>query len=130
MSTLTAVSHTPDGKGQGWLQANLVKRLRSIPDGQVSETARRADMPLTQLLRLRRGESPDVKLSTLSRLARGLGIPPTELLADLEAGETYEHVDRPGLPPKTARAVRALVKKTRELADVAERVVAELPDDE
>lgn len=54
-------------------QAALVARLRAIPDGQVTATAKRAGVPLTQLLRLRRGENTDVRLSTLERLARGLG---------------------------------------------------------
>lgn len=54
--------------------------VSAIPDGDVSETARRADLALTQILRLRRGENLDIKISTLARLAQAMGRSTDELL--------------------------------------------------
>lgn len=56
----------------------LHKAVSEIQD--VSETARRADMALTALLRLRRGEALDIRISTLARLAQAMGRSADELL--------------------------------------------------
>lgn len=62
---------------QSTLEAALVRLLKDIPDGKVSETARRAKMSSQALFRLRRGENLDVRLSTFSRLADALERPIT-----------------------------------------------------
>jgi len=54
--------------------------LLSIPDGQVTETANAAGLALSQLLRMRRGENLDIKISTLTRLAQAMGRTTDELL--------------------------------------------------
>lgn len=60
--------------------ASLHAAVAAIPDGEVSETARAAGLALTQLLRLRRGENLDIKISTLVRLAQAMGKSADELL--------------------------------------------------
>jgi transcriptional regulator with XRE-family HTH domain len=57
----------------------LVTRLRAIPDGEISDTARRAGLSLRALMRIREGHG-DVKLSTLVALARALEVHPAQLL--------------------------------------------------
>lgn len=95
----------------------LRARVNAIPEGQVSQTARDAGLDLTQLLRLKRGEALDVKLSTLSRLASALGEPIGQAL-----GETGEATPARGaiLNPKVAsRIARNLAEATRRLALVS-----------
>lgn len=55
------------------LQAELVTHLQRIPEGDISETARRAGISVRQLLRIRAGEA-DIRLSTLQRLADAMGV--------------------------------------------------------
>jgi len=57
----------------------VVARLRAIPDGEISDTARRAGLSLRALMRIREGHG-DVKLSTLVAIARALEVHPAQLL--------------------------------------------------
>jgi transcriptional regulator with XRE-family HTH domain len=73
---LQAVATEPvEQKGLSALEAALLERLKAIPDGRISETARRAGVSAQALFRLRRGESPDVRISTFVRLAAALDAP-------------------------------------------------------
>jgi transcriptional regulator with XRE-family HTH domain len=110
-----------------------VARLKAIPDGQIAETARRAGMKDTQLMRLRRGENTDIKLSTLERLARGLQTPVSQLLTDLEtnSGVTVvsESREEYRVDRRLTRAHARAVKKLREVAEILEKSASTLPDE-
>ncbi len=98
------------------LQGRLLQRLKAIQPGSVAGVARRADIPVRHLNRLRAGASLDVRLSTLAKLSVGLGIEPEELIARLP--------DEP-LPPVAAEpAVRPSKKKIRAIRDAQKHVQA------
>lgn len=107
------------------LQELLLDRLRAIPEGAVAQTARAAGMPVRHIVRLRQGKSLDIRLSTLERIAAGVGITPAELLTDpalggLTAAEIRAiAAPRPQAPkprPRIPRTkVRALQKRIDEL---------------
>lgn len=92
--------------------AALHAAVAAIPDGEVSETARAAGLALTQLLRLRRGENLDIKISTLARLAQAMGKTADELLGLQE-------------PPQNAAAEAALKKMAQMVADRRKRLERE-----
>jgi hypothetical protein len=73
-ATMTGVSRSP--------QNALLERLKAIPDGEVTSTAKRAGLPLRHLMRLRAGQSLDVRMSTLEKLAKGLGEPLGSLVTE------------------------------------------------
>lgn len=110
------------------LQDVLVARLKAIPDGKISETARRAGMAPEALLRIRRGESTDVKLSTLERIAHGLGESPIVLLGGADRGPA------PTAPPQAAaidpKVVRRVIRKLRGAFDEVEKLALTLPDED
>jgi transcriptional regulator with XRE-family HTH domain len=60
--------------------AAIMRRLAAIPDGDVSDVARRAGMSPRQLRRLRAGGLKHAQLVTLVHLAEALGITPAELV--------------------------------------------------
>lgn len=80
----------------------LHKAVQDIKD--VSATARRAEMALPALLRLRRGEALDIRISTLARLAEAMGKSTDEIL---------------GLEPPDPAAISAEKLKREEEADAA-----------
>lgn len=69
------IVRTNSGRAErpGALQAALVAQLQRIPEGDISETARRAGISVRQLQRIRAGAA-DIRLSTLQRLAEALGV--------------------------------------------------------
>lgn len=103
------------------LEAALVERLRAIPDGQITKTAARAGLPLRHLVRLRKGENVDVRLSTLERVAKGLECSAAELITSLS-----REVHAPGVAGvlkgatavKAARAPEGLVRLSRHAAQI------------
>lgn len=103
----------------------LVRRLREIPDGEVSATARRAKLPLRHLLRLREGKSPDVRLSTLEKLAEGLREPLGWVIDD----GVQPASSQPERPLDT-RALRRLLRDLKKLGHDARIVEAFVPDPE
>jgi transcriptional regulator with XRE-family HTH domain len=105
----------------GALQALLVARLRAIPEGRISETARRANVSLRQILRLREGKNADVRLSMLERLARGLEESPSVILGGRDATKGERQARPAGIDPE---AVRQLLKDLR--ADVRGEIAAAL----
>ena len=102
-------------------QAHLIARLKAIPEGGVHATARAAGINVRQLNRLREGKSPDVRLSTLERLATALG----ESIGQIVGSEPPPPRSAPAGPD--IKAVRRLVKHLRALGDDAARVAASLP---
>jgi transcriptional regulator with XRE-family HTH domain len=123
-STLPRVS---EDKSVSRLHAALVARLKAIPDGQVSQTARAAGLQLRQLMRLRAGENVNVTLGTLERIARGLGKSPSELLKSLEesAGATYEQTPA-GVLVVDQRKLERLRNGLSGIAAQTRKVVAQL----
>ena len=103
----------------------LVTRLKEIPDGEISATARRAGLPARHVRRLRGGKSPDVRLSTLEKLAIGLREPLGWVIDDGPAPTT------PAAPkPLDARPIRRLLRAVEKLGADALAVAALLPPDE
>ena len=85
--------------------------LRAIPDGQMTATSNRAGISLTQLLRLRRGERLDVRISTLARLARAMGKSADELLGLEKPDPVRAIAERDRLSDEAAARVRRKVEK-------------------
>lgn len=110
--------------GADTVQMQLVERLKEIPDGEISATARRSGLALQQLLKLRRGENTDIRLSTLVKIARGLGVTPASLISD-----PRPLPKRPISAPINPRMVRGLIKKTRRFVEDVQRFVETLPDE-
>lgn len=100
----------------------LVGRLKAIPEGQIAQVARAAGIQPRHLRKLRQGKSPDVRISTLEALARGLSIPMAELL-----GETkwQPPPQKEAVSPERLRAVERLLREAAKLGDAA-RELAEL----
>jgi hypothetical protein len=105
--------------------SRLIQRLKAIPEGEISATARRAGLPGRHLRRLREGRSPDVRLSTLVKLAAGLREPLGWVIDD-------------GVPPAPTmpekkldlRVVRKLLRDVEKLSADAKTVAVLLPDEE
>lgn len=121
--TLPAVSD--DGRSPG-IQGVLVQRLREIPDGQITSAAKRGGLELTQILRLRRGENTDVRLSTLERLAKGLGVTAASLIAHESLKVEPPPQQSRGVDP---RLVLRLIKRSRAFVADVQRFAEALPDD-
>lgn len=88
--------------------------------------SRRSGIALTAILRLRRGEATDIRLTTLEKLALGLQVRPAELIDDPQ-------LVVPPAPPSRSidpRLVRGLIKKARAFVTVVERYAMSLGDDE
>ena len=109
-------------------QTALHDRLRAIPAGQVSATARAAEIALRQLNRLREGKNLDVRLSTLEKLATALGqaivIGPG---AEMIAAATTERA--PADAVLDARTKRRLRRQLEAVAAAAEKAMALIPKD-
>ena len=107
----------------GTATERLLERLRRIPAGEIAATARRAEMDPRHLQRLRSGESLQVWLSTLERLAQGLG---ESIGAMLGEGPSELRIRpepvRPELP-----ALRRLLRQIEAMAEDARAVSALLP---
>jgi transcriptional regulator with XRE-family HTH domain len=95
------------------VMASVRRQLARIPDGKLSEVARRAGLSVRQLHRLRSGELRDVKVSTLTRLAEALGVP----LVSLIGGSS----PRPRRPAPVGRR-RGRPRTMRRQQDVGELV--------
>jgi DNA-binding Xre family transcriptional regulator len=67
------------------LERALVARLKAIPKGEIAAAAQAAGLDLGQIMRLRRGEHTDIRISTLDRLATGLGESVHNMLASADA---------------------------------------------
>lgn len=72
---------------QNSASAALLAALKAIPQGEISGTARRSGIHITQLARLRRGESLNIQIETLKRLAIAMGKTSDELIG-LAVGST------------------------------------------
>src|SRR5262245_30441430 len=92
----------------------LVEYLRKIPEGDIGEIARRADMDRRQLQRLRAGERTNIHLDTLGRLAEALGISAAELIGG-------SHPRRRGTTPGRGRSGRPRNIRRTQDAEVATR---------
>lgn len=105
------------------IQGNMVQRIRAIPNGKISETARRAGIALETVLKWKRSEGTNVTLETLEQLARGLQIPPSAVIAG-PGDEAYLPPEtREPLPPDPHLA-RALTKVRAALDDAERAVIA------
>lgn len=102
----------------------LLARVKAIPEGDVAATARRAGMPHRHLTRLRQGLSPDVRLSTLEKLAHGLGEPISALIGEKD---WKPPAPKPSIDP---RVVRQLLRRLAAVADASRKVAEQLPADE
>lgn len=109
-----------------WRTEALAKRLKAIPDGRVSDTARKAGITLRHLMRLRKGDSASVGLSTLEGLADALGESIGSIL-----GERADHpVKAVAAPPSVdPRGVRRLIRKLRDVATEAEKIESQLGEE-
>lgn len=107
------------------LQELLLERLKAIPEGAVAHTARAAGLPVRHIVRLRQGKSLDVRLSTLERLAAGLGVTAAELLTDPSVGGlTAAEIRSIAAPTKPLPTIPA--RKLRTLQRQVDRVFEEL----
>lgn len=91
----------------------LLRAVRDIPEGQVTATAARAGIKVTQLSRLRRGEQLNIQIETLAKLAYGMRKSADELigLAQPDPREAIEAVVR-----VSADAEKKLRKKFARIA--------------
>lgn len=122
-STLPAVSTDKKSTNSPTLQEIVVSRLRAIPDGEITATATRAGIGLHQLLRYRRGENADIRLSTLEKLCRALGEPPSKVLEAAKVNARAKATVDP-------RVVRSVVKQLLVVAAAAEKLERELPPED
>lgn len=102
----------------GKVVENLVSRLRMIPDGEVAATARRAGVAYRQLMKLRAGQNADIRISTLEKLAQGIGTSMADLLGDDPAAAQRQ----PRISSDWARRVERLAYEASSLAAAAEKL--------
>jgi transcriptional regulator with XRE-family HTH domain len=100
--------------------AALKRQLAAIPDGKVSDVARRAQISPRQLRRLRAGQIGRVQLDTILRLADALDVSAAELL-----GGASPHAKRPA---PTGRR-RGKPRTMRRQGDVGEAPVFDEDED-
>ncbi len=91
------------------LGALLLKRLKSIKDGEIAATSKSAGIADRYLRELRARESLNVTLSTFEKLLRGLGVSVADLVADVPAATTPRPVRR-AIDAKALKPVRRHVK--------------------
>lgn len=122
-STLSHVSGTlPEPlTTESSLQERLVRRLDEIPRGEFAAVAARAGMSERALLRIRSSsKAANVTLTTLARIAKGLQIPASAVIA-VQGEDAYVRertIEVP--PPGYAEALSDVVRKLRD-ADQAVR---------
>jgi len=119
LAPMTAATQRPPAT------ARLLARLKAIPEGEVAATARRAGLAHRHLSRLRAGGNLDVQLSTLEKLAQGLG---TSIGAMLGEGEPGEPVSPEPRRPEI-KVLRRLLRRLGDVAEDARFVAAALPED-
>lgn len=102
--------------------AALHAAVKSIPEGKISGTAKAAKLDVTQLARLRRGESLNIQIETLKRLAIAMGKTSDELIG-LSPADFVVPADA-HISTKDAAKVR---KKLSRVAEQIAELVAALP---
>lgn len=110
---------------QNSASAALLAALKAIPQGEISGTARRSGIHITQLARLRRGESLNIQIETLKRLAIAMGKTSDELIG-LSPADFVVPADA-HISTKDAAKVR---KKLSRVAEQIAELVAALPREE
>lgn len=106
------------------IYAALRDRLEKIPDGEVAKTAKLSRIPDRSLRRLRAGDTKlNPTLTTLVRLARGLGVKPHELIdAGKAAPEWTREEPRPTVVD--VRLVDRLVKRLSDATSDVQKLAA------
>jgi hypothetical protein len=103
------------------LGALLLRRLKSIKEGEIAATSKAAGIADRYVRELRTRDSLNVTLSTFEKLLRGLGVSISELVADAPppaaAKPAPRTVDAKALRP-VRRHVKALLVALERLADV------------
>ena len=109
----------------GSASAALFAALKAIPEGQVGATSRKAGIAHSAMARLRRGESLNIQIETLKRLALAMGKSADELIGLVPSDFTHIPEDANVTPAQAAK----MRKNLERVSDVVASLLKALPAD-